>query len=456
LDWGARVTDGRRAFVLGGGVAGLAAAFGLADRGFDVSLLESRKQCGGRAFSTEERGTGRTLDNGFHVMLGCYHGMRSLLRRLGTEHGFQQDRRLVMAYRFSPDRCASLRLSRLPVPLAMPWAVLRLRIAWGARMRAFRGMASVAFGAPKQWTFADWLRRRGQLGEPDHVMWRPLCHAVMNVKPEDASAADFLAALREAFMGRASSAAFWIPARPWSELLGDPAPRALADAGVTLRTGARVTGLQVAAKRVTAIQLGSERVDVGVDDLVVSAMPWFALRKVLDGESRSEFGDCAFGALGSAPIVSVYFTMHDAADPVASPPDEGPVVALVGGQPFHFMLRTPGDPVGRFTLLSGGDRSLDGKTVAEIEAIAKQQLRQFYGEGSFVDALERAHVRVRKEQHATFVAAPNSDALRPPPGRLAGGPGNFMVCGDWTATGLPATLEGGVRSAEKLLASLAR
>lgn len=450
------MTSRRRALVLGGGVAGMAAAFGLADRGFDVSLLESRKQCGGRAFSSEERDTGRHLDNGFHVMLGCYHGMRTLLRRLGTDDGFQQNRSLAMAYRFGPGRLASLKLSRLPVPLAMPWALLRLRIAFGSRLRAFRGMAMVVFGAPKHWTFADWLRRRGQLGEPDQVMWRPLCRAVMNVEPEEVSASDFLVTLREAFMGRASSAAFWIPTRPWSELLGDPAPRALADAGVTLRTAARVTGLQVAEQRVTAIELGDERIEVGDDDLVVSAMPWFALRKLIGGGEQSGFGDCAFGSLDSAPIVCAYFTMRDAANLAEAPCDDGPVVALVGGAPFHFLLRTPGDPVGQFALLSGGDRSFDGKSVAEIEAIAKQQLRTFYGDGAFVAALEHAHVRIRKEQHATFVAAPNSDALRPSPGRLPGGPDNFWVCGDWTATGLPATLEGGVRSAEKLLAGLPR
>jgi squalene-associated FAD-dependent desaturase len=439
--------------VLGGGVAGLAAAFGLADRGYDVSLLESRKRCGGRAFSSPERDTGRSLDNGFHVLLGCYHGMRTLLRRLGTEQCFQQDRRLVMAYRFGPDRLASLKLSRLPVPLAMPWALLRLGIPFGARLRAFRGMASVMFGAPKHWTFADWLQKRGQHGEPDQVMWRPLCRAVMNVEPEEASASDFLGALREAFMGRASSAAFWLPKRPWSELLGEPAPRALANAGVTLRTGTRVTGLQVAEKRVTAIQLGDERIAIGAEDLVISAMPWFALRKLIEGK-QSEFGDCAFASLDSAPIVTAYFTMPDASGSGEAPSDDGPVVALVGGQPFHFLLRTPGEPVGQFSLLSGGDRSFDGQTVAEIEAIAKQQLRKFYGDGAFAAALEQAHVRIRKEHHATFVAAPNSDALRPPPGRLRGGPDNLLVCGDWTATGLPATLEGGVRSAEKLLASL--
>ncbi len=151
--------------MLGGGVAGLTAAFGLADRGYGVTLFESRKQCGGRAFSSEERDTGRRLDNGFHVMLGCYQGMRALLRRLGSEHGVQQERRLAMTYRFSPHRSTSLKLSRLPVPLAMPLAMMRLGIPLGARLRAFRGMASVMFGAPKEWTVTDWLQKRGQHGE---------------------------------------------------------------------------------------------------------------------------------------------------------------------------------------------------------------------------------------------------------------------------------------------------
>lgn len=432
-----------RAFVLGGGVAGMVGAFGLSDRGFAVELLESRKQCGGRAFSSEAPKTQRRLDNGHHVMLGCYRSMRRLLRRLGTEDDFQQDRSLTMAYRFGPERTASLRLSRLPVPLAMPWSLLRLGIGFGARLRSFRGMASVMWGANKTWTFAEWLRRRGQLGEPDQVMWRPLCRAVMNVEPEEASAVDFLASLREAFLGSAASAAFWLPKKPWGQLLGDAAPRAFDNAGIKLRTGARVTELKIKGARVVAIVLGDEVIEVEQDDVVVSAMPWFALRKVLgDHESLSD----SFGTLRSSPIVTAYFTTTQKA-----PPDEGPVVALVGGQPFHFLLRTPGDPAAQFAMLSGGDRSFDGLSVTGITSIAKQQLQRYYGSDCCDD---NAEIVIRKEQHATFVADPGSAMLRPAPGRLSNGPTNLMVCGDWTATGLPATLEGAARSAEKLLAAL--
>lgn len=439
-----------RALVLGGGVAGLTAAFGLADRGYRVELLESRQWCGGRAFASDDRVFARRLDNGFHVMLGCYRATRALLRRLGTEELFQQDPSLVMHYRFGPQRATGLRLSRLPVPLAMPIALFRLGIGFGSRLRAMFGMATVAFGAPRAWTFADWLRRRWQVGEPDDVMWRPLCRAVMNCEPEDASAREFLATLREAFFGRAASAAMWVPRATWGELIGDPAPQRLREAGVELRTGARVASLVGERGAVRAVVLGDgTRVEVPDGAPVVSAMPWFALRRVLDD---GEVGAAAdeplrrLAQLRSAPIVTAYFDVPAGA---ASPPDEGPVTALVGARPFHFLLRHPGDPVGRFALLSGGDRDLDGRPVAEIAAAAVELVRRYYD----VDAAE-APVRIRKEQHATFVPEPGDELLRPRPGRLCDGLDNLFVCGDWTATGLPATLEGAARSAETVVGGL--
>jgi len=441
------VTDpagtGRRAFVLGGGVAGLSAAFGLRDAGFAVTLLESRGWLGGRAFSSPEKGGERLLDNGPHVMLGCYTGMRALLRRLGTENGFQQDDRLVMAYRHDGGRLLRLALSRWPVPLAMPWALLRLPVPFGARVRAFVGMASSLLRAPANWTLADWFTRRRQHGVPDAMLWRPLCRAIMNCEPEEAEAESFLATLREAFLGRASRAAFWLPKAPWSELIDRPARVALPAAGVALRLGARVASLPVGHGRIEAIALADgERIALGADDLVVAAVPWFALANLLpDVVPRA-------GELRAAPIVSAYVTTPSDAPPL---PDDGPVTALVDGAPFHFVLRRPGDDPRRVALLSGGDRSFDGQTVAVIAERALAQLQRWYP-GSRV---ANASVVVRKESLATFVPACGSRLSRPAPGRVSGGPANLRLCGDWTDTGFPATLEGACRSAATMLREFA-
>ncbi|MFO0313165.1 MAG: FAD-dependent oxidoreductase [Planctomycetota bacterium] len=477
--------DAPAAYVLGGGVAGLTAAFGLADRGFRTTLLESRGWLGGRAFSSFDKAAERHLDNGPHAMLGCYRATRALLRRLGTEALFQQDRALAMAYRAPGGRTLCLRLSRLPVPLALPLALCTFGMPWGARLRALWGMAMSLLPTPKDRTLAAWLARHRQTGAPDAHLWRPLCRAIMNVEPEQCAAADFLATLREAFTGSAARAAFWLPTRPWGEVFGDPAPQALAAAGVAVRCGARVQALELAAgaglaatatapsatsasaerspaatgltrgappaatrragdaaPAVAAIGLADgERIVLRPGDVVVSALPWFAVRAALPSLPEP------LGRLDGSPIVSAYVTLAPTAPPL---PDDGPVVALVDGAPFHFVLRTPGGDPRQCALLSGGDRSLDGQTVDAIAGRALAQLAAYVPEA----ALAGASVRVRKEQRATFVAAVGSAAARPAPGRLPDGPANLFVCGDWTDTGLPATLEGAARSAECAVAAV--
>jgi hypothetical protein len=154
-------------------------------------------------------------------------------------------------------------------------------------------------------------------------------------------------------------------------------------------------------------------------------------------------------ALGDSPIVSAYVLTAPGLPPLV---DAGPVVALVDGDPFHFVIRTPGGDPRRLGLLSGGGRSFDGQSVELIAARAVEQLRRYWPDGPWSDAV----VRVRKEQLATFVAGPGSAAQRPRPGRLPGGPSNLRLCGDWTATGFPATLEGAARSAAAMLREFGR
>ena len=215
--------------------------------------------------------------------------------------------------------------------------------------------------------------------------------------------------------------------------------RVLADEGIDVQLHARVSGLTVAGQRITALDLGSgRRLDIGADTEVVSALPWHAFAPLLGGSPP-------FAQLASAPLVSAYFAIDDA----QAPPDEGLLTALVAGEPFHFLYRTPGARRGEFALLAGGCRQLDGCKVAEIEAQALTQMARHYPEIE----LRSASVRISKEARATIVAAPGAAAMRPAPGRLAFGPRNLRVCGDWTAVGLPSTLEGAARSAEQLLAS---
>ena len=427
-------------FVLGGGVAGLTAALLLRDRDHAVHLLEAHGWLGGRAASFRDKQTGVWFDNGPHVMLGCYRAMRSLLRRIGSEGRFDAAPSLRLAYRTAAGRAARLRLLPVPAPLAFGPALMALPLGLGGRLRALRGLAAVLRHAPADWTLQQWLEHKGQRGAPTSFLWQPMSRAIMNAEPHEVSAELLLSTLREAFLGSAAAAAFWTPKEPWAEIMA-PAAAALSQLGIEIRTGAQVRGFDCAAGAITGLRLGDgSTVAVPEDAQVVSAMPWHALARLLETPMP-------FAGLQPSPIVSAFFELD--AD-VAPLPDDGPITCLVDGAPFHFLYRTPGAPLRHFALLSGGNREFDGMAVAAIEQAARVQLGRHYP--SF-DAQSRARVRIGKEAKATFVGAPAALPLQPRPGRLEPGPRNLWVCGDWTACGLPSTLEGAARSAEQMVAA---
>ncbi|MGA1607886.1 MAG: hydroxysqualene dehydroxylase HpnE, partial [Planctomycetota bacterium] len=429
----------RRAFVLGGGVAGIAAALGLADRGFAVELIEGRSRLGGRAFTLPDRDTVERCDNGPHVMLGGYAAMRRLLRRLGTEASFEQPPVLELTYAAADGRAARLALPPGPAPLMFGPALLRFRgLRLVDRLRALRGLAAVVWPCPAEWTVEDWIVGRRQQGGPRDFLWDPMCRAIMNAEADRVGARCFLHTLRRAFLGRGRHAAIWLPIRPWSEIIDEPAARALATAGVRVRTGVAVRELAVEEGRLASIGCGGETIAMKDGDVAVSALPWHVLGRLLGAGALPGVG------LAASPIVSVYFEADvDPGLPGAS------LVALVGGSPFHFLARRPAEDPRRFAVLSGGGADLVGLSVAAMIDAARAQLVRHFPDAD-PEVLRRARARLAKEAAATIVHEPTSDAVRPVPGRLPGIEG-LLVCGDWTRTGLPSTLEGAVESAERAL-----
>ncbi|MEE9126211.1 MAG: FAD-dependent oxidoreductase [Planctomycetota bacterium] len=428
----------KRAVVLGGGVAGITAAFRLLDRDYEVELIDQRRWLGGRAFSMEDERMGGLRDNGPHVMLGCYDAMRWMLRRIGSEDDFLQCRTLQLAYVERGGRRYQLRLSRLPTPLAMPLALVGLRgMGVGGKLRTLRGFLSALRRAPRGWSLEEWLVDRMQQGAPRQLLWDPMCRAIMNAEAHQVSAEQFLGCLREAFTGWASRAAFWFPKRPWLQVIGEPAVRQLAAEGAQVTLGTKVAGLARDANsgKVTAVQLGDDSGrELGAEDIVVSAMPWHALAGLLPDDLQQPGMQ-----LEGSPNLAVYFDAGEQ-NPL---PDQEPLTYMVDGHPFHYVYRTPGDRPGRFALIADGCVTLKDRTADEIERLGREQLNAYYGQ---ISLPEETLVRVSKEPQATFVATPQVETARLCPGPLPGAP-NLLICGEWTDSGLPSTMEGAARSA---------
>src|SRR5262245_48267080 len=155
--------DGR-VIIVGGGLAGLAAAAALAERRFAVTLLEARPRWGGRASSFVDQATGETIDNCQHVNLGCGTNFRHFCRTVGIESSFVREPRLTFV---GPDGgMNSFRAAPLPAPLHLFPSLLWLRyLSLSEKWQLARGLRRLARTDPASCgdeTFLQWLQRHGQ------------------------------------------------------------------------------------------------------------------------------------------------------------------------------------------------------------------------------------------------------------------------------------------------------
>jgi squalene-associated FAD-dependent desaturase len=421
-----------RVVVVGGGLAGIAAALTCADAGARVTLLEARPRLGGATFSVEREGL--QLDNGQHVFLRCCNAYRDLLARLGVEEGVVLQERLEIPVLRPGARIAWLRRSDLPAPLHLGGAIARfgplspldrVRLA-----RAVRGLQTLSLDDPAldRITFAEWLVRRGQRPGAVESLWNLITLPTVNLPAAEASLALAAKVFKTGLLEEKSAADVGYAAVPLQRLHGEAATRALAAAGVDVRTGERVAAL--AALDADAVVLAVPHEEAA------SLLPRAALAPGVDPRR-----------LGVSPILNLHVRY------------DRPVTDL----PFAAGLSTPVQWVFDRTTSSGLDDGgqLLAVSLSGAAAYADRSLDALRAE--FEPALEELFPAARsarvvsfwatREPRATFRGVPGTAADRPGTRTRAEG---LYLAGAWTDTGWPATMEGAVRSgraaAEALLA----
>ena len=242
-------TARRRVAVVGGGLAGITAAIDLAEAGLDVVLLEARQRLGGAA-SSYQRGE-MTIDNGQHVILRCCDAYRGLLTRLGvTAQVAFQDRFDVTV--LGPGGPARLRRSGLPSPLHMTGALTRYRLLpLGARLAVGRAALAMRFldqadPALDQQRLGDWLAARGQGELARRRLWDLFIVSALNIAGDDANLALAATVIKTALLGAKDAADIGVAKVPLGDLHDKAAATLLADLGVQVRTGAKVTSIRPA------------------------------------------------------------------------------------------------------------------------------------------------------------------------------------------------------------------
>ncbi len=441
-----------RAVVIGGGLAGIAAAASLADRGWRVTLLESRPRLGGAAYSFDR--SGLTVDTGAHVVLRCYSAYRTLLGRLGVSDLLPIQPRMSITVLRPGGPASSLRRGRFgPAPLHLLPALAGYReLSVAERVSATRAALAVTRLDPDDpavdaLPLADWLHRHGQNDHVIAALWGLLCVAALNIDPARASTALMARVLCTGLLDRVPAGDIGVPAAPLSALHDAPARRLLERLGVECRTGCRATGID----RSETGYLVTTRDGQVPADAVVCAVPHRHAAALVPPAAAP--GRDGWAALDASPIVNVHLHLDRR---VTGDALAGTSFAAVLDSPLQWVFdRTAAAGTsGQYLVssVSAADEAI-GRPAADLLDEARRELARLFpatGDAEVLDGF------VTREPHATFRQRAGSGGLRP--AAATRWPG-LVLAGSWTATGLPDTLEGAVRSgqvaAETLVAQVA-
>jgi squalene-associated FAD-dependent desaturase len=430
--------------VVGGGFAGLSAGSVLAEQGKRVLVVDARAQLGGRATAFRDRETGELVDNGQHVLFGCYRATFEFLERIGASDRVRVQPSLAVPYIDRAGRRSVLECPKLPSPIhlvagvlrwrGIPWrdrvSVLKLAVPLRRARRELERTGSVV--ADPDGTVSDWLIAHGQRERLREWLWEPLAVAALNQSPAVAAASPFVRVLAQMFGPDPHDSALVLPVRPLHEMYAEPARAFIESRGGDVRVNA-LTRVVVENGRVSAIDIRGERI---ATRHVVAAVPWFDLGRLFSPAPPPALAPLVASAnrMGSMPIVTVNLWYDGRVMDEAFIGLPGREMQWVFDKRIAF-----GENASHLSLVSSGATRLTSMSRDELTALAAQEVEE---------AIPSAHrgrllrATVVREKRATFSLAPGEP---PRPATKTAVKGLYLA-GDWIDTGLPGTIESAVVS----------
>ncbi|MGD9647261.1 MAG: hydroxysqualene dehydroxylase HpnE [Pirellulales bacterium] len=461
-----RLPAAPRVAIVGGGLAGLAAAVRMAEHGCAVELFEARRRLGGRATSFRDPESGDAVDHCQHVSMGCCTNLTDFAHRTGIGDLFEHARVLHF---FAPDGVRSdMAASRwLPAPLhlapglfGLKFLTLRERVAIARAMLKLARMP--ADDSPESPTVAAWLAEQQMPPAAIQRFWAVVLTSALGESLDRASIKYARKVFVDGFMANASGYVMEVPAVPLDLLYGVRLQHWLRDHGVTVRTATAIAGLECSDSRVVA--LVDREGQRHATDHVVLALTWRRALEVLGSELLARMPDvAASSAIEAAPITGVHLWFDRAITKL-------PHAVLVGQRLSQWLFArgitgagdmsshdeqqaalldkpavAPDSDAGQakeyyYQVVISASRELAGRPRDEVIAQIVAELRTVFPAAREAKLLRG---RVVTEQEAVFSVQPGADRSRP---RQQTPIANLALAGDWTATGWPSTMEGAVRS----------
>src|SRR3982075_98432 len=400
--------------IIGAGISGLSAAVRLANANFKVHVHEATQQAGGRCRSYFDAATNLTIDNGNHLLLSGNRHAVAYARSIGSEAGLVGPKRAQFPF--------------VDITTGQRWQIDLGDGRWPAwvldesRRVPDTGLAGHLKLAPLIWAAEQTLVGKSIPCEGTlyQRLVQPLLLAALNVDPPEGSAGLAGAIVRETLLAGGQACRPLIARDGLSAVLVEPAIKLLQDKGANIRFGHELREFGMSAGSVGELKFGDDTVAIDPAEAVVMAVPPRPAASLVPGlKTPSKF----------RAIVNAHFRF----DP---PRDMPPIVGVVGGLVewlFAFPQRLS-------VTVSNADRLVDMPREELAQAIWRDICKAGGVQG------ELPPWQIVRERRATFEATPEQNALRP--GAITSWK-NLFLAGDWTDTGLPATIEGSVRSGNR-------
>ena len=442
-----------RVAVIGGGLAGLAAAVALSDASCKVHLFESRRQLGGRAASFRDPASGMLVDFCQHVSMGCCTNLADFARRTNIAQFFERERTLHFV---GPDGTIAQFTATgwLPAPLHLAIPLLRLTfLPLRDRWRVARGLLSLGrgqIGPCQEPTMLAWLRDHGQSELAINRFWATVLVSALGDTLDRVSLSAGRKVFVDGFMRNRASYEVLIPTQPLSQLFNEHVARYLTSRDVQIHLSCSTQNVR---QQADSFFLDTPNESAQAFDFILLAVPWRQIGDVLDPTLQSRLPDLAsFTKFESSPITGVHLWFDRSITDLPH--------AVIVDRPSQWLFNRgevrleTGTTSHYYQVVISASRTLAGSDRSDV---VRQVIDDLITIWPTARQARLVQSKVVSEQHAVFTPAPNLDYVRPSAATKVSG---LFLAGDWTRTGWPATMEGAVRSgylaAEALLAAMGR